>query len=880
MKLARRAMLRLLGAGGLTVAWPFERVFFAGEPVAPDAQAFFLIFDDVTIDTPVEALESLLAPFSALGIPVGFIVKPGDPADTPAEKAAPLATFLHGFLYQSPDLGEIIAWQPDLAQGQPYVQIRNATDTRAHLAAFLDPSAGGTFAPYAPLTIAGEDRAGNLAVDAVRAAGFRNVMLLSQKADVSVSGRCVQTTACMRGSLRHSISEGGYDIMTAVRAAMGTGDMIVLALSLATIADIHPETLRTRAATLADAIGADLQTGRIFAALPKEHAFWFSTGSARLIGLVIDTPPQNDPVAQAGFDALKATLTDAGMPFSLMTRAPDPITADRSLCQIVALPLRFAPGADACAIADRLPALVLRQLADAGVAAIVEPAVSGTTGLDENGLLHLPGIPISGFGQRNPDPARDIVLTIPATAYATGAQRLAILGTLRDATKGSASVILNIPDVTKAVLPDDPVYRLMLATRRDMAVAPAPLPPPDPRAILIEDAEIAWSYFDRMTDATTGLCASTVFFDGAWSSINRALTMWDYGSLIQATMASHELGLIDDGQYLQRATAILHGLPSEKIGGLMLPSSEIASDSGKSLSRDYNACDTGRLLIALDQMNRHPLSKGLFTQKVAAWNLGDTLRDGQLNSITQGRLRPLFQSHCTHYAARAFGQWGIAARSPYEAGPKDSKTDARMRLLYEVAQIGAIGAEPLLLEAVELGFSAPSAYLADVLFAAQARSFAATGNLVCVSEGPMDRAPWFSYQGLRVDADRDIWDVQPIDPAATYQTSDFRAAAQVISTKAAFLWAALRPATYSFLLLDHVRRHARASTVGYSSGTYVATGTAMTNYTDINTNAVILQAIAHSLRGAVAVPSVAHDERQVCGPRGCQGENRASGRLN
>jgi hypothetical protein len=841
MKITRRALFKLLGIGGLAT---FGR--FGNAIAAPVAQPFFLVFDDLTSDTPVNAVDALLAPFSNLGIPVGFIVKPGDPAS----KAPLLSAFLRDFLLQSPDLGEIIAWRPDLAQQEPYFQVRHVTITRARLSAFLDLPLIGSFAP---MTIAGDDFDGDLDVDAVRGAGFRNVMMLSQKSGGSVSDRCNLAVACMRGSVRHAISEDGYAIISSVRKMVGRSDMTVLALSLKQIDSVSYETLQLRAGALADAIAAEVQAGRIFAALPRQHVNWFSIGSTPLIGLAVETPPPDELVAQTGFHALQRALTLANIPFSLIGEASD-ISADTTTyCRRFVPPLSLAHGSVDCIAASGLPAVTLQQLADGGTSTIVQPDADGMIGLDDNGLLYLPEIPFSVVGMGAPGLTRDIVLTIPAKAYATDEQRAAIIGALQETAGGNGQTILDIPRFAKAILPQDPVYNLMLATRRDMANATAATVIGElQRAALIEDAKIAWSYFDQMTDPATGLCASTVYLDGEWSSINRVLTMWDYGSLVQATMTSHELGLIDDQQYVQRAEAILRGLPAERIGGFILPSSEISSDTGKSVAHDYNACDTGRLLIALDQMNRHRLSKDWFTEKVATWELARTLQDGQLNSISQGQFRPFARSQCTHYATRAFGLWGIEARSPYDSTLEESKTDGRMRLLYRLAQFGAFGAEPLLLEAIELGFSEPSAYMADVLFLAQSRSFAANGILIAASEGPMDRPPWFTYQGLKVDADRDFWDVQSIDSSATFQSPDFRAEAQVFSTKAAFLWAALRPGAYSTLLLDYARKHARASDIGYSSGVYTATDTGMKNYTDINTNGIILQAVAYSLRGAVS----------------------------
>ncbi|MGB8815023.1 MAG: DUF3131 domain-containing protein, partial [Paracoccaceae bacterium] len=778
---------------------------------APVAQPFFMVFDDITADTPVEALTTALAPFSNLGIPVGFILKLGDGPIPPTANAIALSTALRDFLQTYPDLGEAIAWLPNLGEGPPYFQIRNASDVKSRLERFLGMHTQGKPDLPPSLTIAGHDRDGPLRLDAARAAGFRNVILLGQNLGQNgrtTSDQCLNAMPCMRGSLTQAVTEGAYGMIRALRAQIGHGDMVMLTLSLENIGSIPLAALRQRAEALADTIGAEMQADRIFAALPREHVFWFSTGNQRLIGLRVTAPPAGDFVGNAAFAAFQSALATAELAFTVTGEDQNPMALDGKTC--LALPTTNGPtnlgpanpGPATCVIAGVLAPATLGALAEAGIEVVVQPVGAGSRGMDANGLLRLPenlsltAPPAPGQDVAALALAQDIVVSILPGAYATEPGRTALLAMLNSATKDAASAVVTIPDFADAILPADPVYQLMQATRRDIAppgIAPPLLTDAD-RAALMQDAKIAWSYFDQMTETATGLCPSTVFFDGDWSSIYRVLTMWDYASLIQATLASHELGLIDDAQFTTRAEAILRGLPAQTIGGLVLPNSEVATYRPLSLTRDYNACDTGRLLIALAELDRHPLAIGLCAKAVANWDLDGTLRDGRLHSVIFGRFVPLYTSHCAHYASRAFRLWGVTAASPYDdAMQGQSVTDARMRLLYGTAQIGAIGAEPLLLEGVELGFSAPTAFLADVLHTAQIRSFTATGDLVCVSEGPMDRAPWFTYQGLRIDVDQDFWDVQAIDPAAIYASATFRDAARIISTKAAFLWAALRP---------------------------------------------------------------------------------------
>jgi len=65
-----------------------------------------------------------------------------------------------------------------------------------------------------------------------------------------------------------------------------------------------------------------------------------------------------------------------------------------------------------------------------------------------------------------------------------------------------------------------------------------------------------------------------------------------------------------------------------------------------------------------------------------------------------------------------------------------------------------------------------------------------------------------------------------------------------VSSKAAFLWAAYHPGAYADALIAHIREKARLE-IGFASNVNTATGLATQNYTDLNTNGIILQAIAH-----------------------------------
>ena len=136
-----------------------------------------------------------------------------------------------------------------------------------------------------------------------------------------------------------------------------------------------------------------------------------------------------------------------------------------------------------------------------------------------------------------------------------------------------------------------------------------------------------------------------------------------------------------------------------------------------------------------------------------------------------------------------------------------------------------------------------------MLFDAQLAWFETTGGLKCASEAPLNFPPWFSYQGLRFgDLGEAAWVVRGLGGAEGQETPAFRARAEILSTKSAYLWAALRQHDWCDRLLRLMRDKARIEGLGFSVGIFTNTMEAMPEYTDLNTNGVILTAIGHALR--------------------------------
>lgn len=793
----RRSVLGLMGSTALSA------LVLPGRVAAQGTAALVLVLDGLDPAMPVGHLGALFAPLVTSLIPTALILRPLSPGQ---RYPAALSRFLTRLARDYPDLVEPVPWLPGLSAESPYFQRRQASTACDRVRHATAPD----HLP-APVSVA-TDAGAAQSFDALRAVGLRNVMVLPEDGGSGAESlTCDGRVACLAGAVRHSFAGGAGALPGLVDRALGSGSIAQVVLTLDGLAARSAEEVAAEAEALAAAIVAESR--RVFVTLPREHLFWFAPPYGRRIAVVV--PDAGDGAALRAVGA----LATAGIPASAL-----------------------GPGAEAgtdIALAPDASAALTR----AGARGYIDDTPFATGGMDADGLFRFPVLRPGESGQ-------DGVALAPPDGQATAAGLALQVAQLNDLAQRGAATLSSLSDFAAAVIAPDPVHELMRETRRDLALA-APAPQPNPameRAALLADAARAWSYVAAQTDALTGLCPATVSFADERYFYN-VMTMWDLGSLIGAVMAAHELRLIDNADFARRAGAILTALPRILIDGRPLPASEIATDRRATLTRDFNACDVGRLLSLLAELDRHPLTEGLAAKTVATWDLQGMMAEGRLLSVADGRRILTDPSHCDHYTARALRRWGIAAVSPYEVAKGTQTADDRMRILEAAARIGPLGSEPLLLEAVEMGLSPPAAWLADVLCTAEARAHAETGVFHAASETAIDRSPWFVYRGLRIADAETRFDVLTVQNQAFHRTPAFKAAHAVIDTKASYLLAAVRPGDYAKRLLDFMRARIGGVALGLSPGVYAATGRAMPAYSDINTNGIVLEAIACILRG-------------------------------
>ena len=819
----RRRFLALSAASGIALG--AGRAGFAASS-GPAAAA--VVVTDIGPATDPAGLFAVLDGFTGNGLWITCALSAPETATPETYR-----TLVQGLRARAPAV-EIALDLPELGRLSPHFQGRAAFEARRRLASLSD-----TGDPLDVRSVLCHSAAPATDPVGVRSAGVRTVLV---RPDTPGPTR---SEAWANGVARFF---GGTPLapLSAVLPRGTPGTLRLYYVSADSFAGLTEADLRRWAADLAAAF-LDAEVRGEMSAMPVSELqlrddFGFTRQVAlRLVGDDPALAALAEPLARFGIPVLAEpdpAVQGYWVPEPSAAEAPNDVIALRditcdpsgrlSVADDVALPPGIAvvpvagpegePGLDGCA------ALELRELR-----------------LDTAAHLDTPLIP--------PGAQDDLILSIhPAALVGPGAER-ALLAGLEALEQDGITRFVALDRLVNDVLSHDPIEERF---RRTQAVALSPEPAPgalSPEAVAgyMDDARLAWAFFDRFTDPGTGLAPATADVNTGGDALNW-VTMWDVGSQINALIAAHRLGLVETAPFEAAADKILYQIAGAQSQGRLLPNGVIRTDVLRSGSSDFDGCDAGRLLASLDNLRRNSTRGDAAAALVSSWGLDQIVQDGAIWSVTDGALKSTYKSHCAHYAARAFERWGFEAGSPYRTLDGRSEADGRMAMLETVAGIGPLGAEPLLLEALELGASPESAWLAEVLHVAQTEEYAETGTLMAVSEMPIQRDPWFVYLGLQLGRETREWAIDVVGGGAAFQSQAFLEQNMALSTKAAYLWAAERPGPYADALVAWVRDRARLS-VGFASNVSPDPDGEVAPFTDLNTNAIILQAIARIVLG-------------------------------
>lgn len=359
-----------------------------------------------------------------------------------------------------------------------------------------------------------------------------------------------------------------------------------------------------------------------------------------------------------------------------------------------------------------------------------------------------------------------------------------------------------------------------------------------------EAARVAWRYFDQHYRASSGFVDSVSGYPSG--------TLWDQGSYMLALVSASGLGIIGDDLFEQRVTSLLSGLQRIELFEGQLPNKVYNSetlvqvDYKNQVSDEgvgWSALDIGRMLSAMRVLEmRHPQFGPTIRQVLANWELNAMAHQGQLYGATRSGGKTEYRQEgrigYEQYAARSAAMWGLDVLPAGSAAPiMEWETVSSVEVPVDRRKASTFRAitptlsEPYFLQALEMGLNAETAVLADRVYSAQEARYRQTGQLTMVSEGNINRAPYFLYTS--VYSNGRAW-------AVLTEDGEFHPELRTISLKAAFAWDALYNTEYSNLVLSSLAD--LKTDHGWASGRYEAGGN-VNSVVTANTNAVVLESL-------------------------------------
>lgn len=832
--IARRSFLKWGTATPLILSQ-----LIGGAAAGATAQNTLVVLDGFAPSIDHARMAIVLDAFARKGLPVTCVVDP--------ELHEEASTVLKTRLEQFPGLIQVVPLVKELGSMTPYFQARAAYEAQRALKNALWKAEDAP-SVVSNQTIACDMRDRPLAPSGVRAAGIRNVLMRPHASSPvrpeAWEDGVVRILGGQRIKLLPAHKPYSFPQLQAVERVYYLSAQDFLTLPLAS--------LESAATAFASQVLSQPGDHWVSPILASDIQFRDAYSYKRNLGLHFVLKPKATDQDRKAVMAFQQELAADGKPSSFgLDTTLEPIS-----CYWISLKEDHSSRGpvDVLKHSQQTLASPSRSILNAAYGVGARLVTGAEAGLTPQNILSLPAVPIREATALS-EPlttalgTRDCVLMISAELVQQKAHRALLKNALRTIEDDGISHFVAFPDYVRKLVPTGPYITHF---RRTQAFKPQISETPghqsgEARAQLLADAKVAWSYFEKWTNPKTGLCPATVNFAPGHQRLHESVTMWDVGSHIFALMAAVDLELISPKKFQNSIGRILPHLAGRRSQGRLLPQGWIATDKFKWGNRNFDGCDAGRLLSALYNLDIHPLVKDRAAPTVATWDLRDVVKDGIVYSVEDGQLETTFRSHCAHYAAWAFRTWGIEVASPYEVLQGRSLPDGQMALLEVCGHIGPLGAEPLLMEGLEFGMSPESAYLADALFAAQIEEYVETGQLVSVSETPINSPPWFLYQGLQFDAPGRVWATDTVAGLKAHRTQAFRDRHLSISSKSAYLWASHKDHPLCDKLLSLVRNEAKTP-YGFAPSINKRTGSASRTYSDINTNAVILQAIAAMLR--------------------------------
>ena len=326
----------------------------------------------------------------------------------------------------------------------------------------------------------------------------------------------------------------------------------------------------------------------------------------------------------------------------------------------------------------------------------------------------------------------------------------------------------------------------------------------DDRSYWLQVAENAWEYFQpgKGVNAQTGLHSAGL----SW----HYFTDWDLGLYIQATIDAEELGLLNktgvwgaDDRYDKTLTF----LETRELNSIGLPYTWYDSETGKRYGdQQANACDTGKLLVALHNLKVHRPSLAARIDYIVYDRTSFDLFIGGWDALVS-RL-----SMYDYYVTRGFGFFWPENFTTISETFLDAIVSAPPLETYGVTVPKAsLSSEVLLHSVFELEPDPRVLNLAQQVYSAHEARYNATGKYGAFSEGNTDLgSPTYIYESV-VEPDGQTWLMK--DP----EGKDAQIS-PIIYLKAAMGFQAIYNTTFSRNMVEYIDFHIPEPTSGYVDG--------------------------------------------------------------
>ena len=383
-------------------------------------------------------------------------------------------------------------------------------------------------------------------------------------------------------------------------------------------------------------------------------------------------------------------------------------------------------------------------------------------------------------------------------------------------------------------------------------------------------AKVAWHYFEKFTQETTGLANSV----GNYPST----TLWDTASYIAGAVAAFELCLIEKPEFDRRMIQLLTTIKGLELFRKEMPNKVYHTKTGAKVDYTnkpgeigFSALDIGRFLVWMRILkNRYPHLGNTVDSVLLKWDFANVIDDqglmygayvdketGETVYAQEGRLG------YEEYAAKGFALWGFRPLLAHRAEPFLTASIYGIQVPYDgrdprvFHSQNYVVTESYLQDGLELGFDLPQddsspewlhsdgwrAEFADRIYQVQENRWRRTGFMTARSEHNVKGPPYFTYDTIFSDG----YPWNTVTPRGDYVPDH----AAVAAKAALGLWA-LWETDYTDVLYEAIIELYDPEN-GMYEGLYERGQGRVEIYT-ANNNGIILTALLHKVQGPILTP--------------------------